>query len=324
MTVLLNEYRGVLELRLKKIIKYLTNKQYRFLVNAAAGRYNCLCDEAYLRKKYRAKMGREIDLDNPRTFNEKLNWLKLYYRNPLYPILADKHRVKEYVAEKIGEEYIIPTLGVWDSFSEINFNELPNQFVLKCTHDSGGLVICKDKKEFDLQIARKKISKSLERNYYLSGREWQYNEIPRRIIGEQYLEDVLTNELRDYKFFCFNGIVKAMFIATDRQSKNPTTFDFFDDEFNHLDIRQGHPNAQVIPEKPLNFDLMKKLAETLSVDIPQVRVDFYEVNGHVYFGEMTFFHFDGTTPFDPPIWDEVFGKWIELPNSNVEVYAKKK
>ena len=303
-------------MKLQKVVKYLTDKHYRFIINAGAGRYNNLSDEAYLKKKYRAKMGKELDLTTPKTYNEKLNWLKLYYRNPLYPILADKYMVKDYVAHKIGEEYIIPTIGIWDSYDEIDFDKLPNQFVLKCTHDSGGLVICKDKKKFDYQYARKKIVKSLERNYYLIGREWQYNEIPRKIIGEQYLEDAFTNELRDYKFFCFNGVVKAMFIATDRQSKNPTTFDFFDDKFNHLAIKQGHPNANTALEKPINFELMKQLAEILSSDIPHVRVDFYEVDGKVYFGEMTFFHFDGTTPFDPPMWDEVFGEWIDLPVSN--------
>ncbi len=303
-------------MKIKKVLKYLFDREYRFLVDNAARKFDNLSDEEFLKKKYYAKIGKPLNLTDPKTFNEKLNWLKLYYRNPLYPILADKYRVKSYVASKIGEEYIIPLLGVWDSFDQINFDELPDQFVLKCTHDSGGLSICRDKKSFDIEKSRKKIERSLNRDYYYVGREWQYREIPRKIIAEVYLEDAVTGELRDYKFFCFDGIVKAMFVAADRQSTSATTFDFFDVDYNHLDIRQGHPNAVRIPEKPVNFELMKELAEKLAVGLPHVRVDFYEVNGRAYFGEMTFFHFDGSTPFDPPEWDKTFGDWLTLPPRN--------
>ena len=298
---------------LKKIVRYISDDRYRFLVNAASGKYNSMPDEEYIRKKYYAKMGKELNLDNPETFNEKLSWMKLHYRNPAYPVLADKYRVKQFISDTIGDQYVIPLYGVWDTFDAIDFSSLPDQFVLKCTHDSGGLSICKDKSCFDIDKARRKIERSLQRNYFYVGREWQYKEIQPRIIAEAYMEDTQTHELRDYKFFCFDGKVKAMFIATDRQSDSPTTFDFFDENFNHFDVRQGHPNARVLPKKPLNFELMKSLAEKLSVGIPHVRVDFYEVNGDVYFGEMTFFHFDGSTPFDPPEWDTTFGKWIKLP-----------
>lgn len=298
------------------VLKYIKDPRYRFLVNSVKGKYTDMSDEEFLRRKYYAKMGKQLNLEDPKTYNEKLNWLKLYYRNPLFPVLADKYRVKDYVREKIGEEYVIPLYGVWDRFEDIDFAALPDQFVLKCTHDSGGLSICRDKASFDTEKARTKIEKSLKRNYYYVGREWQYNEITPRIIAEAYMEDERTKELRDYKFFCFDGIVKAMFVATDRQSSSPTTFDFFDAEYHHFDVRQGHPNAKTIPEKPANFELMKELAEKLSVGIPHVRVDFYEVNGKAYFGEMTFFHFDGSTPFDPEKWDLTFGEWLQLPKRN--------
>ena len=299
--------------KLKKAIRYLTDSDYRFLIAARAGKRNDVSDEEYLRRLFRAKVGTEPDFKNPKTFNEKLNWLKLHDRNPLYGLLADKYEVKQYVADRIGAQYVIPTLGVWDRFDEIPFDSLPDAFVLKCTHDSGGLVICRDKNSLNRETARAKIEKSLVNNYYYLGREWCYKDIKPRIIAEQYMEDPVTKELRDYKFFCFDGVVKALFIATDRQSKSSTTFDFFDADFNHLDVRQGHPNAKVVPEKPKCFDEMMRLSQVLSEGFPHVRVDFYEVDGKVYFGELTFYHFDGLMPFDPPEWDLTFGKWLRLP-----------
>ena len=298
---------------LKSIVRYLTDSRYRFLVNVTAGHYEDMPDEEYLRRKYYAKMGIKLNLDPPRTYNEKLNWLKLHYRDERMPVLADKYRVREFVKETIGEEYLVPVYGMWESFDDIDFDALPDQFVLKCNHDSGGLSICKDKAHFDKDKARAKIEKSLKRNYFYIGREWQYKEIKPCIIAEKYMEDEKTKELRDYKFFCFDGELKAMFIATKRQSKEPTTFDFFDTEFNWLDVRQGHPNAVPRPEKPENFELMKELAVKMARDLLHVRVDFYEVNGKVYFSEMTFFHFDGTTPFRPHEWDYKFGEWLKLP-----------
>ena len=292
---------------------YLTDSDCRFRVHAAHGFYKSMPDDVYLKRYYKARTGRELNLENPQTFNEKLQWLKLHDRNPLYTKLVDKYEVKQYVGERIGFEYIIPTYGVWERFDDIDFKALPNQFVLKCTHDSGGLFIVKDKSTFDKNAARKKIEHCLKRNFYWLGREWPYKNVVPRIIVEEYVEDSATQELRDYKFFCFDGMVRAMFVATNRQSKTPTTFDFFDVEYNHLDVRQGHPNAQTIPAKPVNFDLMKTLAAKLSVGRPNLRVDFYEVNGKVLFGELTLFHFDGMTPFDPPEWDLTFGSWLKLP-----------
>lgn len=274
-----------------------------------------LPDPLFLKMYYLVMMKENLDLQDPKTFNQKLQWLKLYDRKDIYTTMVDKYAVKEYVASRIGEEYIIPTLGVWDHFDDIDFSQLPQQFVLKCTHDSGGLVIVKDKNTFDRKAAKAKIEKCLKRNYFYNGREWPYKNVPHRIIAEVYMEDAVTEELRDYKFFCFDGKVKALFVATERQKKGEEVkFDFFDAEYKHLPFRQGHENAKELPGKPLCFDEMKMLAAQLSQGIKHVRVDFYEVNGHVFFGEMTFFHFSGFVPFEPAEWDYTLGSWIRLPD----------
>lgn len=308
---------------IKKGIKYCLNGDYRFLINAYRGKYNDMSDEEYLKRLYKARIGRELNLSHPKTFNEKIQWLKLHDRKPIYTTMVDKYTAKQYVADRIGEEYIIPTLGVWDKFEDIDFDALPNQFVLKCTHDSGGLVICRDKSSLDKQKAKEKIERSLKKNYYWSGREWPYKDVKPRIIAEQYMEDTKTEELRDYKFFCFDGVAKALFIATDRQKEDEEVkFDFYDMEFRHLDFKQGHPNASVSPAKPETFNEMRQLAEKLSKGIPHLRVDFYEVNGKAYFGELTFSHFSGMVPFNPEKWDETFGSWIRLPE-NTGVYPSR-
>lgn len=276
-----------------------------------------LNDPTYLKLMYNCKIGRKLNLDNPQAFTEKLQWLKLYDRDPRYTNMVDKYEAKKYVAEIIGDEYIIPTLGVWDSFDDIDFEKLPNQFVLKCTHDSGGLVICKDKKELNIGAAKNKINKSLKRNYYWAGREWQYKNVKPRIIAEQYIEDTEYKELRDYKIFTFDGVAKALFVASDRTKKDEETkFDFFDMEFNHLDFTNGHPNSKSVPRKPVTFDKMRELAEKLSAGMKHLRVDFYEVNGKTYFGELTFAHWSGFIPFEPEDWDYKFGEWIKLSNPN--------
>lgn len=259
-------------------------------------------------------MGKKLNLENPQTFNEKLQWIKLYDRKPIYRTMVDKYEVKKYVADIIGEQYIIPTIGVWNHFDEIDFDTLPDQFVLKCTHDSGGLVIVRDKNEFDKEAARKKIERSLKRNFYWKAREWPYKAVKPRIIAEKYIEDNMSHDLKDYKIFTFNGTAKILYIASERNDINAETkFDFFDADFNHLPFTNGHPNASKIPDKPEKFDTMKMLAEKLSAGIPQLRVDFYEVNGDVLFGELTLFHMSGMEPFDPLSWDRIIGDWIELP-----------
>lgn len=271
-------------------------------------------DKLYLRLKYYCRMGKWLHLKHPTTYNEKLQWLKLYGRRPIDTVLSDKYAVKEYITNTIGAEYVIPLLGVWDMFDDIDFDKLPNQFVLKCTHDSGGVVICKDKSSFNIESARKKINNGLSHNFYVFSREKAYKDIPRRIIAEEYKEDPEAGELRDYKFFCFDGEPKVMFIASDRQAEGEETkFDFFDMDFKHLPFTNGHPNAKVPPRKPIKFEEMKALAAKLSVGIPHVRVDFYEVNDQVYFGEMTYSHWGGMTSFEPEEWDLIMGSWVKLP-----------
>ena len=273
-------------------------------------------DKAYIQIYYFSHFKHFANLRNPKTYNEKLNWLKLHDHNPIYTTMVDKYEAKKYVADIIGDEYIIPTLGVWNHFDEIDFDALPNQFVLKCTHDSEGLVIVKDKNKLDKKLAREKIEAALKLNFYYIGREWPYKNVKPRIIAEQYMEDHVDGELRDYKFFCFDGEPKAMFIASDR-SKDATKFDYYDLDFNHLDLKQHYPNAGTV-RKPVTFDKMIELSKVLSKGLPHVRVDFYEVNGHLYFGEMTFYHFSGFMPFQPAKWDDIFGEWLKLPQRGEE------
>lgn len=274
-----------------------------------------LCsDKMFIKIKWRGRrMPYRLNLKNPRTFNEKLQWIKLYDHNPLYTTLVDKYKVKGYVTERVGDDYVIPLLGAWDSVDDIEWDKLPNQFVVKCSHDCGGMVICKDKSKLDIEKATEKLRRAFGKNYYYEGREWPYKNVQPKVFAEAYMEDEF-GELRDYKFFCFDGEVKAMFIASDRQSEGEEVkFDFFDADFNHLPFTQGHPNAKQLPEKPKGFEEMKRLAAQLSKGLPEVRVDFYDVNGHIYFGEFTFFHFGGMVKFNPVEWDYKFGEWIKLP-----------
>ena len=293
-------------------MKNFTEKM--LLVLNAKGFLKFLSDERCIKLIFKIRFGKKLNLENPKTFNEKLQWMKLYDRNPFYTDLVDKYAVREFVSKTIGEEYLIPLLGVWDTPDEIDFEALPKQFVLKCNHDSGGLRICKDKTTFDTVEAVAYLKKRQCRDGYLMGREWPYKNVKRKIIAEKYMQDDKTSELRDYKFFAFDGKVKALFVATERYKEgHDVKFDYFDENYNLLPFKQAYASAVTVPEKPLNFVLMKELAEKLSIGIPQVRVDFYEVNGKVYFGEMTFFHHCGYVPFDPPEWDEIFGDWINLP-----------
>lgn len=450
---------------MKVVVKHLLSKNgfhwlmYYIVNNTPLKRW--LSDKVYLTIQYRCLCGKPMNWDNPQTFNEKLQWLKVYDHNPEYTKMVDKYEAKKYVASIIGEEYIIPTLGVWDSVDDIDWDSLPNQFVLKCTHDSGGIVVCRDKSKLDKEVAIKKLETSFKSKFYYSSREWPYKNVKPRVIAERYMEDrpknpavadltdykffcfngepkfcqvirdrnshetidiydmdwnlmsldssafhgktpvekpdnlndmimvcrelskgiplsridlyqiqdknffgeitlfpyggmdkfstdewntkigVLLNmpgefgegynvfihneleviqydypspELTDYKYFCFNGEPKAIFIASDRLDPTvDTKFDFFDMDFNHLDFRGGHPNATKPILKPAGFEHMKELARKLSKDIPHVRVDFYDIDGSVYFGELTLYHWGGMAPFDPEEWNYKFGQWLNLP-----------
>ena len=434
----------------KKLWRIIIDKDERFTVLAGRGFYDSLSDEDYIRRLYRAYFHKEIDLANPKTFNEKLQWLKLYDRNPLYTKLVDKYEVKKYVADLIGEEYIIPTYGVWNHFDEIDFEVLPDQFVLKCTHDSGGIVIVSDKNNFDRKAARKKIEKHLKKSYYKLGREWPYKHVAPRIIAEKYisetddkvfhfsgvpkiiqvdfagfvdhkrklystdweyieteikfqldrdheikkpeaLEEMLalakklskvfsflrtdfycidekiffgelifchdsgTEEFRpekygielekyismdkggiiskegfilsilfenttkkkdsvltDYKFMCFDGKFEMAFTCTNRFSKDELRVTFFDKEWNAMPFERHYKKSDEPIDKPSNFELMILIAEKLSFGIPFVRIDFYETQNQLFFGEMTFFPGNGVEEFEPDFWDGKIGDLLYL------------
>ena len=286
-----------------------------FLIKLARKNIIKMSDQKFLDLCFDYYLGKKINWKNPQTYNEKLQWLKIYDRQDRYTKMVDKYEAKEYVKNIIGEEYIIPTIGIYDKFENIDFEKLPQQFVMKCTHDSGGLVICKDKKNLNIKDAKRKINQCLKANYFNCWKEWPYKNVKPRIIIEKYMTNDDSDGINDYKFFCFNGKVKLLFIATDRVNENEETkFDFYDENFNHLPIKNGHPNALVPPSKPLNFEKMKELAEILSKDIPHLRVDFYEINGKIYFGELTFSHWAGMVPFEPEEYDLILGNWIDISN----------
>lgn len=269
-------------------------------------------DKMYIQIYYFFRFKKFINFKNPKTYNEKLNWLKLNDRNPLYTKLVDKYEVKEYVANLIGKEYIIPTLGVWDHFDDIDFDKLPEQFVLKCTHDSEGLIIVKDKSKLNKEAAKIKLENALKYNFYYIGREWPYKNVKPRIMAEQYMEDEKYHELRDYKFLCFHGKPEIMYIAAGR-SKNETTVDFYDMNFNHLDMVHHYSNSSTNIDKPVTFEKMIELSKKLSKQFLHIRIDFYEVNGKIYFGELTFYSFSGFSKITPEEWDYKLGKLLKLP-----------
>ena len=274
--------------------------------------FNWLSDEKYLKLRYRMVFGKKLDLNNPKEFNAKLQWLKLYDRNEKYVQLVDKIAVKDYVSKLIGKEYLIETLGVYDKFDDINFSKLPNQFVIKCSHDSGGLCICKNKKSFDKLKARKKIEKCLSSNYYYLCREWPYKEVKPRIIIEKYMEDKKSFELIDYKVLCFNGRPKMIFTCTDRYSDG-LKVTFFDLDWNKLPFERHYPSSKKDIKKPKNLKKMIELSKKMAKDIPFVRIDWYEINGKLYFGEYTFYPGSGFEEFTPEEWDTKVGEMINLP-----------
>lgn len=279
--------------------------------------FQWLPDRLFVRLLYRFTTGKCLHLKNPQSFSEKLQWLKLYVRNPKFTIMVDKYAVKDYVASILGQEYIIPTLGVWDSFEEIDWNSLPKSFVLKTTHGGGGMgvIICKDKATFDKESASKKLNYSLKTDGYTDYREWPYKNVKRRILAEQYIEPTLeSGDLPDYKFFCFNGEPKYCQMISGRGVK--MCIDFFDREWNHQPFHEpkNFPFADVIPQKPQNYDEMWHTASRLAQGMPFVRIDFYNVNGRILFGEITFFPTSGMGGFSPEKYDYMLGQMIKLPN----------
>lgn len=288
--------------KIERVVSYLARRQSLTFIS----------DKVFLQIYYYLKTGKKLNLKNPRTYNEKLQWIKLYDRNKLYTQLVDKYEVRKYVEKVIGEEILIPLIGVWDSFDKINFDELPDKFVLKCTHDSGGIVICDDKVNLNISLVKNKINKCLKRNFYNIWREWPYKYVPHRIIAEEYMQDKKDNDLKDYKFYCFDGEVKLIVINSDRSSNNSTKGDYFDKNFDVINLTWGFEHHDVLPEKPKQFDKMIEIAEKLSNNLKHVRVDLYFCNNNIYFGEMTFFDGSGFTEIKPEEWNLKLGEYINL------------
>lgn len=272
-------------------------------------------DKTYLRIKYFIKTHRILHLKNPQTFNEKLQWLKLYDRKPEYTTMVDKYAVKQYVADKIGAQYIIPTLGVWDRFDDIDFDSLPDQFVLKCTHDSGGLVICRDKSKFDKEDAKKKIEISLKHNYYWSGREYPYKNVKPRIIAETYMQikDKVVPE--DYKVYCFHGKPKYIVVFHNRFNESEDLSESVYDtnwEKQNISLDDHFKVSDAVEPKPQGLDCMLNLSEILSEGLAQSRIDFYIVDGKIYFGEITLYTAGGFAKMTPEEMDIRLGKLVDL------------
>lgn len=280
-------------------------------------------DEIYLKMLYKYYLKKKCDLKNPKTYNEKIQWLKIYDKKPIYTQMVDKYEVRKIVTEQIGEEYLIPCLGVWDRFDEIDFDKLPNQFVLKCTHDSGGLVICRDKSKLDIAAAKKKIEHCLGRNYYLNLREWPYKDVKPRIIAEQYMEDTNVGQTRmyegltDYKFYCFDGKPRFLYISQGLEDHSTARISFVELDWKFAPyVRKDYKPFDVLPEKPFSFDEMIKLSEQLSKGYPFLRVDLYEIDKKVYFSEFTFSPCSGFMPFKETKHDLEIGNMIVLPQKD--------
>ena len=297
-------------------LKYIKENPKRlFSMLGSKGLLNWVPDKLYIKIQFRLAMDKWPDLKNPQTFNEKLQWLKLYDRNPLYTTLVDKYAVRQYVAEKIGEEYLIPLVGgPWKSADEIDFDALPEQFVLKCNHDSGGVIACKDKSKLDVEAARAKLNKRLGVNYYYANREWPYKNVEPCIIAEKYMENHGA-DLCDYKWYCFDGEPKYLLITEDRNNGGELTkYNYFDMDYTALPFYNSGPHSKVLPQKPESFARMRAIAEKLGEGFSHIRVDLYEVGDKIFFGELTLYDSSGMEKFDPPAWDKKIGSWLTLPD----------
>lgn len=269
-----------------------------------------LSGKTFIKLKFRRRLKEWPDLKNPKTFNEKLQWLKLNDRKKRYSVMADKYEVKKYITQFIDDKYIVPTYGVWDKFEDIDFDQLPDKFVLKTTHDSGGVVICEDKNTFDYDKAKDFLEDHQDENYYYRGREWAYKNIEPRIMAEKLLEFNENQEINDYKVFCFNGKAKYILVCSDRQSDLKETF--FDTDWNLAPFKRPDLDINKDEKKPKNLEKMIEISEVLSKDMPFLRVDFYDMNNGPLIGELTFYPASGFEPFEPKEWDEKLGAMIDL------------
>lgn len=293
-----------------KIVNALHNPEKIFMRLCKIGFFRRMDAEKYISICYRLAFGRKINLSFPTTYTEKLNWCKLHWYNPLVEKCVDKYDVRAYVAEKIGVRYLNQIYGVWDSFEDIEFSQLPNQFVLKVTNGSGDIYICKEKQAMNIKRAKKQLDLYKNCNLYYTSREWPYLNVKRRYIAERLIKSSDGKAIKDYKIFCFHGEPKFCFVGSDRDTS--VKFDFFDLEWNYIPVRNGHDHKEPLPRRPLHWEEMLNIAKKLSEDFPHVRVDLYEEEGRIYFGELTFFHFGGFTKFEPDSFDYQFGKMFDL------------
>ena len=297
---------------ISKLGQYVRNPLHIYETASAHGLTRWVPDETHLKIMFKARMGSDLNLAEPITFNEKLQWLKIHDRNPFYTTLVDKYSVKTWVADRIGEKYVTPTYAVWEDVEDVDITGLPECFVLKTNNDSGGVVICRDRDAFDLAAAKRKLSKSFRHNYYWRTREWPYKDVKPVVFAEEYLKPGDGSAgIPDYKVMCFGGDPLCEFTCTGRAAGD-LRVDFFDNEWKHLPFTRHYPNADVFPDPPENLLEMLQLARKLATGIPFVRVDFYEVNGRLLFGEMTFYPGNGMEEFDPFEWDKRMGSWIDL------------
>ena len=273
-----------------------------------------MSDKYFLKVVWKHYMGYDLNLKIPQTFNEKLQWLKLYDRKPIYSFLVDKIRVKEYISSIVGSQYTVPTLATYLNTKEISFYNLPDSFVLKCNHDSGSTIICKDKSVFDFTRAAKFLDAKLQQDYYLVAREWPYKDVPRKIIAEPLLYNKEQSPIIDYKLMVFNGSVKCLFVCTNRNTDPGLNVTFFDTDWKRLPFERKYPSDKNIIERPVSFKEMISIAELLCQGIPFSRVDFYEIDSHPVVGEITLYPGAGYEPFIPDTWDRTLGDWLILPS----------
>lgn len=290
-------------------------KVYATLANIKTNCKAQMSDEEYLRWKYKCAFNKELNLEDPTGYNEKLQWLKLHDRNPVYTKMVDKYEAKKLFTEKLGEGHVIPLLAVWNSVDEIDFDFLPKQFVLKCTHDSGGLIVCTDKSKLNIKNTKKYLQSRIKQSFYLRSREWAYRDIKPRIIAEEYVDALGHPDSIEYKVTCFNGKVEFITIC---QGKAHGTFyertnDHYDVSFHHMPWYAYYKNAKIAPQKPAEWDDLIKISEILSENIPVLRVDCYIIDGRVYVGETTFYTWGGFIEFVPSEWNEILGAKIKLP-----------
>lgn len=300
---------------INKIFKFFFNKKIRFGYLTKLGIYNNTEDEFFLKKKFQITFNRKLNLNNPQSINEKIQWLKLFNRRHEYTKLVDKIKLKDYVKQKLGENFVVPLIAEWSNPEDIDFNNLPDKFVLKCNHNSGlGMFVCKDKNKINKNNVIRQLKKGMSQNYYLSGREWPYKNVERKVFCEAFLSDSKSDKLIDYKFYCFNGIVKFLSINNILPETKESAMDFFDRDFNFLDFTWGYKHLEEHPTKPELLDDMINVSEVLSEGIPFVRVDLYCCDNQIYVGEMTFFDGSGFDPIEPKEWDYKIGSLLELPD----------